>query len=101
MEEATEHEFEFVPENFRRDTLEESFAALLASYKQAMAKITEQGRENNRLRDATVAQAEEVEQLRALVAGLWTEREQEQQSPTEQARRLLAAVNPTQETRNF
>ncbi len=40
-----------VPKQFRRDTLEESFAALLGSYGQAQRKISEQGAEIRQLRE--------------------------------------------------
>lgn len=102
MVQATEERPEFVlPEQWCRDTVEESLEALVDSSKSAQRKISEMGTENNRLHETVAAQAGEIEVLKSFLSRVWTEREQEPPpSPTEQAQRLVAAVNQN-ETRNI
>ena len=103
MEATEERPAEIVlPEHWRRDTVEESLEALVDSCRAAQRKISEMGTENNRLRETVASQAAEIEVLKAFLSRVWTEREQEPPlSPTEQAQRLLAAVNSTTESRRI
>ena len=98
---ADELESEFVlPEQWRRDNVDQSLEALVGSCKEAQRKISEQGTELRGLRETVATQAAEIEVLKSFLSRVWTEREQEQQSPTQQAQRLLAAVNQHDETRH-